>query len=88
MKVTIERLTATKVEVELPAACPKCRASFDDVGLYEHQLLPSWQEATVVDGQLTDYGEYENDSEPLYTTGYGCGACQHILCSTELGVTP
>jgi len=95
MKVELDRVTATKVEMEIPLACPKCGQDFhgnpdDDTEttLLEMQLSSTDQQCAVLvnkDGEhfLDNYGDGDQIDSGTFVTGVQCGSCRWILATTE-----
>lgn len=90
MKVTLQQIKMTQIEVEIPAVCPNCRTSFRSNGA-ENLLEDQWafqQQSCRV--RRTKKSELVRPIGKIITkigypivTGYHCGKCFEILCSTD-----
>lgn len=89
MKVKIEKLTVTEVEVELPAECPGCGVTIGAPAgmtkLREHQAIGAVQKIAFVGDDVgeSEGGEYDQNSDVAFVTGYSC-TCGHVLATTEV----
>lgn len=89
MKIRLDKLVATEVEVEMPDACPHCGASWQDE-VVEEQLVTGSEvcQRFVKEegGNLLFLHEGFSDEcrdAGYYVTGYTCAACHCTIVSTE-----
>ncbi len=81
MKTTIEKLTRTDVEVEIPDACPYCQQPFSEGGLLED----NWNRCEVrghIEVDTFEPNGSSDYSDAYIVVGYRC-QCGHVLASTE-----
>jgi len=85
IKVELERLTVELVPVDLPPTCPECFADLHSPeSLRELQFIGAQQDGRIdPDGILNIDGNYEDNAELQYVTGYMCVACGHTIVSAE-----
>jgi hypothetical protein len=83
MKAKLDRIAISEVEVEIPAACPKCGADFtvDEMNLIEDQWVAAEQPCSLGEDGPCDYGSGDQ-VEGSMVVGYRC-VCMHVLASTE-----
>jgi rubredoxin len=84
VKLQVDKLVVTTVEVELPDTCPGCGVDFHgDKGaefpLLEHQLIGAEQVARICRDEAEHGDAFENGTEPLLVTGYQCSKCGYVL---------
>jgi len=88
MRVKLDKISVTEVEVELPEKCPECGqvigAPGGETSLVEHQLTGSNQDL-VVSGDTMEDASYDSveDVDCAHVTGVACGKCGCVLATTE-----
>jgi hypothetical protein len=89
MKIKMDKVTVTEVEMELPDTCPGCGIDVIGSDLVEEQLIGASQDITVNSAEPLewDYEETETCADICHVVGYRCGACGHQLATTEVPAT-
>ena len=89
MKIRLDKITVTQVEVEMPDACPSCGAGWQEEVLEDQLVLATetgWKciapgEAGII---FDDQGESEVCYDAgAYVTGYTCASCAMAIVSSE-----
>lgn len=93
MKVKLDKVAFTEVEVDVPDECPKCEARLTAGGdeddkettVRVHGYMAVSQDATLGgESGIADWGEDTEDFyEVQYHTGIRCRSCDHVLATTE-----
>lgn len=85
MKIKLDKLTVTEVEVEMPDVCPHCKANWKETGLIEGQLVAASQTCGLYGGiveghlQFDDYSSSDLFYEQHYITDYMCSNCHEVI---------
>lgn len=94
MKVKLDKLTVTEVEVEMPDVCPHCGAGWRWEVIEEQYVCASETCLGFVNvmenGSLLFREEYDGQDcrdAGYYVTGYTCAACHCTIVSTETQVS-
>jgi hypothetical protein len=99
MKVTLQKVTVTDVDVDIPPECPKCKAPFvepegkrttwvadeDHMNLVEDQWVAAQQRCTLVEENGIGWADdYSTGNNVEGSLIIGYRCvCGHILASTE-----
>jgi hypothetical protein len=89
VKVKFDKITTEEVEVEIPAACPSCKADLtDDESVTQDGYVgTAWYGnlSTDAEGGFKDGDTTEDCYELNYVTGYRCArsGCRYLLAGSE-----
>jgi hypothetical protein len=89
MKIRLDKITITQVEVEMPDACPHCGEDWRGEAI-EDQLVVASETGYGFD-QVAESGiifEDQSDQETFYDagfyiTGYTCAFCAMVIVTSE-----
>ena len=84
MKIQLDKVVVTAVEVDIPEVCPRCGADFSDgYALEEQQLCFGSQACAIVGDVVDDHGESES-GDCAYVTGFRRSNCREEIVSERL----
>jgi hypothetical protein len=84
MKVALDKLTVTRLELDLPERCPTCGHDLrEEDGLREDQYVGSDQRGRLTDEGPEIAGQYENAIAPTWVVAYACGECGEVLVNSD-----
>jgi hypothetical protein len=88
VKVTLSKIRAEEITVELPEKCPHCDQDFHEPGaLLEEQYIgatqPCRMSGTGDEAILDDYASGDDFPESQFVMGFSCRGCAKPVVSTE-----
>lgn len=88
MRVQLDAVVVTAIEVDLPETCPRCGADFTEGdSLDEQQLCFGSQVCCIVGEVVDDYGESES-GDCAFVTGFRCAACRENVAVVPIDERP
>lgn len=94
MKITLDKITVTQVEVEMPDTCPHCGGDWRSEVIEDQLVAASEAEGlflrSTADGLLVfdEIGSCEPCPEAAYyKTGYTCTHCHGTIVAVEVDET-
>jgi hypothetical protein len=88
VRVQLDAVVVTAIEVGLPEMCPRCGADFTEGdSLAEQQLCFGSQLCSIVGAVVDGYGE-SRSGDCAFVTGFCCAACRENVAVMSIDERP
>ena|SRR5450755_1615692 len=84
MKIQLDKVVVTAVEVDIPEVCPRCGADFTDGDALEEQQLCFGSQACAIVGDVVDEHGESRSGDCAYVTGFRCRSCREEVVSERI----
>ena len=84
MKIQLDKVVVTAVEVDIPEVCPRCGADFTDGDALEEQQLCFGSQACAIVGDVVDDHGESRSGDCAYVTGFRCRSCREEVVSERI----